>query len=1087
MFKTILFSLCFLALTPNVSSFYRETLSSETPYAFHVSANILCPGSTDSLLSNSIITYTLQKESSVIIRITQEKEPVTVIHEKINQAPGDYAIAWDGRNNATDYIKDGLYEVEFYISDKHIKSFPVEIRSLIAKINVPKKGALTRGQVPIFGIACGRNFKKYIVEYRKKDYQNDWKVVEKSTIPKVSWTDMEDFAIGDETIYGNLATWDTGLTNYYYYDTEVDLSGPYLVRLTVLNEKGTKAVDELEVDVGRVISFIYGGIVESHDKKIRIEFAEHVIKRPFILFNIKEAETDILDNLSAKEGYKLISKIYEIEPEGINFARPAFLTMHYDRKNIQDENSISIYAYEPNLGFWRYIQSEHNKKDQSLVGKIFSTQDLYAYYAIFERVKSISLPTLYELPRKIQFNVINIHGEAEPGQKVKIYINGEEAEEALCNEKTGIFKSDKILLDNEKNKITARIVDEFGNLGPCSDVVAVSLNLKNPKKIYSIKLKDCNFKEGLGIEQVGIGDSLFIELKGEDGDKDSIDATYGLIRNSLTNSNGIKVLLLETGYNTGTYRTVLKLSTETDLIERTLAICKTGDVVIVSSVLDPQKFVTLKTRKDVIVSAKTTLFPNDLCLCQNTFEENFGEWKNLDGEEGAFLSLDNATNPDKSFCLKLTNKKHGGSFGAIVRSTPFNIEEYPIVSFDYKIPADVKINLLIKAGKRWYDIQLTDDDKIYERINMVKIGGIDNITYNNEWHSIQFNLYEMLKRYTDQKIIKQIIIADYDVAGFMKLKYGRNPEGATYYVDNFVISKQLSDTPSLEKQYVSWEIGDYDDSNNEFLYEGDVGNDYYVNRPFEEFERAITRSDPRTNIHFYLSRENLDREYNFYIKAKNWDVHIYDYVDFEILLNEIKIASLKCPYEDGTIFNVKVDKGLKEGQNTLSFIWKGGGDWISWDYIKFEPLSIEKASSYWEIGYDDNSFKEFSHEINMGNDYFIGEDFRNFERAISVQDPTTNIKFYLQRDMLDDAYQLLLKPYDIAPIDIQPKISGVFFRILVNGNEVETYNVKPRIEPLNILISKDMLRKGENTITLEWLAGCDWIGWDYIKFGHIKE
>ena len=35
-----------------------------------------------------------------------------------------------------------------------------------------------------------------------------------------------------------------------------------------------------------------------------------------------------------------------------------------------------------------------------------------------------------------------------------------------------------------------------------------------------------------------------------------------------------------------------------------------------------------------------------------------------------------------------------------------------------------------------------------------------------------------------------MVMADWDVDGYMKLKFGRNPKGATYYIDNFTITTE---------------------------------------------------------------------------------------------------------------------------------------------------------------------------------------------------------------------------------------------------------------------------------------------------------
>lgn len=183
---------------------------------------------------------------------------------------------------------------------------------------------------------------------------------------------------------------------------------------------------------------------------------------------------------------------------------------------------------------------------------------------------------------------------------------------------------------------------------------------------------------------------------------------------------------------------------------------------------------------------------NSNFLCCDTFEDGMGEWSNRDGEVGALVSRDNTATIDGGYCLKLTNKNFGGNFASTVRYTPFDAREYPIVEFDYKIPPDVKINFLVKVNGRWYDILFTDYPKEYKYkdLNMAGIGRIENVISDGKWHHAEFDLYELLKTKTANHIVQEMIMADWDVGGFMKLEFGKNRKNAPYYIDNFVIRKE---------------------------------------------------------------------------------------------------------------------------------------------------------------------------------------------------------------------------------------------------------------------------------------------------------
>jgi hypothetical protein len=161
---------------------------------------------------------------------------------------------------------------------------------------------------------------------------------------------------------------------------------------------------------------------------------------------------------------------------------------------------------------------------------------------------------------------------------------------------------------------------------------------------------------------------------------------------------------------------------------------------------------------------------------------------------GAKLERDTTQRDDGSVCLKLTNQVERGNFAASIRQEAYDAKAYPLIMFDYKMPAGVKINLLAKVNNTWYDLELTDDQKVYWGLNMEKIGKIADIRPDNQWHTVSFNLYKALEQYYKSKInkppdytVQELIFANWDSTGFMKLELGHNPQGVLYYIDNFSI------------------------------------------------------------------------------------------------------------------------------------------------------------------------------------------------------------------------------------------------------------------------------------------------------------
>ncbi|MCA9472164.1 MAG: hypothetical protein MRJ96_15265 [Nitrospirales bacterium] len=180
-------------------------------------------------------------------------------------------------------------------------------------------------------------------------------------------------------------------------------------------------------------------------------------------------------------------------------------------------------------------------------------------------------------------------------------------------------------------------------------------------------------------------------------------------------------------------------------------------------------------------------------LVQEDFEKGVGSWSNRDGQAGATVSIDGASTFDGTKALKIVNSQPGGNFAVNIRTTPFSAREFPIIEFDYRMDPGVKTNLYAKVSGRWYQVRLTDDpmELLHKRVNIAQIGTVPDIVADGEWHATQFNFYDMLRTKTGNFIVDELIMADWDVTGYMRLQYGHNPAGATYYIDNFGISREI--------------------------------------------------------------------------------------------------------------------------------------------------------------------------------------------------------------------------------------------------------------------------------------------------------
>lgn len=191
-------------------------------------------------------------------------------------------------------------------------------------------------------------------------------------------------------------------------------------------------------------------------------------------------------------------------------------------------------------------------------------------------------------------------------------------------------------------------------------------------------------------------------------------------------------------------------------------------------------------------------------LVKENFEQGTGGWSNRDGDVGAIVTLDKTGTFDGTQALKVANSNGGGNFAVNVGVPSFDARDYPIVQFDYRIPPSVKTNFLVKAAGRWYDIGFTDDPKEFrdKRVNIAHIGNIEGVIADDSWRTARFNLYEMLRTKTGHTFVEEMIMADWDVGGYMKLQFGNNSKGASYFIDNFMIGRDTTAGLRLDEETI---------------------------------------------------------------------------------------------------------------------------------------------------------------------------------------------------------------------------------------------------------------------------------------------
>ena len=225
-------------------------------------------------------------------------------------------------------------------------------------------------------------------------------------------------------------------------------------------------------------------------------------------------------------------------------------------------------------------------------------------------------------------------------------------------------------------------------------------------------------------------------------------------------------------------------------------------------------------------------------LVRDTFEEDMGGWAARDRWVGGTVARDRDATVDGSYALRVNNEFQGGNTSVTVLEGSFDVRDYPVMSFDYRVPHGVKADFYLLVNGRWYNLGFTDDpiDLRYSDVNIGTMGRIEGILSDGQWHTASVNLYDLLRQRTKHTQVDAIIMADWDVEGYMKLAFGDNPRGATYWIDNFKLAAG-SEGPRLDALWVDT----FEDASGTNLVGGPMGT---FSNPGTETCQAVVVDDP---------------------------------------------------------------------------------------------------------------------------------------------------------------------------------------------------------------------------------------------------
>jgi hypothetical protein len=200
----------------------------------------------------------------------------------------------------------------------------------------------------------------------------------------------------------------------------------------------------------------------------------------------------------------------------------------------------------------------------------------------------------------------------------------------------------------------------------------------------------------------------------------------------------------------------------------------------------------------------------------NDFETDAGLWRAAADSPQTLLALDDSTASAGQQSLLVVNGATGGRFGVTAVPGPFNLRDLPTLSFAYAIPADVKVNLLLKVrGKECMvgftaaDVEPPDagpfgGERLFPGANLgtwggralavqppsrlASLGRMEGVQADGKWHTAALSLLGTVERAFPG--VSDLICTDLgfglpDTRSYLAAGFGGNPWGAAYHIDSF--------------------------------------------------------------------------------------------------------------------------------------------------------------------------------------------------------------------------------------------------------------------------------------------------------------
>ncbi|MBI5833516.1 MAG: PQQ-binding-like beta-propeller repeat protein [Armatimonadetes bacterium] len=174
------------------------------------------------------------------------------------------------------------------------------------------------------------------------------------------------------------------------------------------------------------------------------------------------------------------------------------------------------------------------------------------------------------------------------------------------------------------------------------------------------------------------------------------------------------------------------------------------------------------------------------------------DWRNdFEVGLGGVAAVDNAQHvlctrtreaAEGRYALQMTNLVSGGTFLVKLAKWSFVAKEHPLLTFRYRIPANVRTNLYADLGGGAVGVlRLTGGEEAAP--GQVMLGQVEGITADNRWHEAKIDLSQVLQKAgrSDDLRIMRLMAGNLEPDPYVNAGFQGNPVGATWYLDDLAI------------------------------------------------------------------------------------------------------------------------------------------------------------------------------------------------------------------------------------------------------------------------------------------------------------